>query len=293
MKISTIIENMKKYHKGYGTIDEEKTRDKVLYGNVDQECTGIVTSCWASVDVIKYVIEKGANLIISHEALFWNHGDHQEWLEESKNSVYLEKRKLLDDHQIVVWRDHDYIHSGIPYKGDYIDGIFLGLAKKMGWEDKLIVNPINEFEPSLLCSTAYSFDHSIKAKDLAKELIDTCHLNGITLIGNSNADIKKAAVLFHVFGDANEAIKNTDKSDVDCLLSMELIDFTYAEYLRDSGILGRNRVALGMGHFNLEEPGMEYMLEYLDEAIGEHIPAWFKQSGDNYEYMTKDCCHDH
>ena len=23
MKISTIIENMKKYHKGYGTIDEE------------------------------------------------------------------------------------------------------------------------------------------------------------------------------------------------------------------------------------------------------------------------------
>ena len=79
MKISTIIENMKKYHKGYGTIDEEKTRDKVLYGNVDQECTGIVTSCWASVDVIKYVIEKGANLIISHEALFWNHGDHQEW----------------------------------------------------------------------------------------------------------------------------------------------------------------------------------------------------------------------
>ena len=63
MKISTIIENMKKYHKGYGTIDEEKTRDKVLYGNVDQECTGIVTSCWASVDVIEYAIEKGANLI--------------------------------------------------------------------------------------------------------------------------------------------------------------------------------------------------------------------------------------
>ena len=169
MKISTIIENMKKYHKGYGTIDEEKTRDKVLYGNVDQECTGIVTSCWASVDVIKYAIEKGANLIISHEALFWNHGDHQEWLEESKNSVYLEKRKLLDDHQIVVWRDHDYIHSGIPYKGDYIDGIFLGLAKKMGWEDKLIDNPVNVIDSSLLCSTAYSFDHSIKAKDLAKK----------------------------------------------------------------------------------------------------------------------------
>ncbi len=88
------------------------------------------------------------------------------------------------------------IHSGIPYKGDYIDGIFLGLAKKMGWEDKLIVNPINEFDPSLLCSiSAYSFDHSIKAKDLAKELIDTCHLNGIKLIEIQMRILKSSSVI--------------------------------------------------------------------------------------------------
>ena len=62
MKISTIIENMKKYHKGYGTIDEEKTRDKVLYGNVDQECTGIVTSCWASVDHDRQIGQTGVTV---------------------------------------------------------------------------------------------------------------------------------------------------------------------------------------------------------------------------------------
>lgn len=58
MKISTIIENMKKYHKGYGTIDEEKTRDKVLYGNVDQECTGIVTSCWLLLMLLNMSLKK-------------------------------------------------------------------------------------------------------------------------------------------------------------------------------------------------------------------------------------------
>ncbi len=42
------------------------------------------------------------------------------------------KEKLLRENKIVVWRDHDYIHSGIPYKGEYIDGIFLGMAHKMG-----------------------------------------------------------------------------------------------------------------------------------------------------------------
>ena len=115
MKINQMIENIKKYHKGYGTIDEATTRDQILYGDANQECTGVVTTCWASVDVIRFAIEKGANFIICHEALFWNHGDHTDWLEESKNEVYLEKKQLLDDHGIVVWRNHDYIHSGIPF----------------------------------------------------------------------------------------------------------------------------------------------------------------------------------
>ncbi len=95
MKINQMIENIKKYHKGYGTIDEATTRDQILYGDANQECTGVVTTCWASVDVIRFAIEKGANFIICHEALFWNHGDHREWLEESKNEVYLEKKTIV------------------------------------------------------------------------------------------------------------------------------------------------------------------------------------------------------
>ena len=286
MKISKMIENIKKYHKGYGTIDDSTSRDQILFGNPEQECTGIVTTCWASVDVIRFAIEKGANFIICHEALFWNHGDHTDWLEESKNSVYLEKKQLMEENNICVWRNHDYIHSGIPYNGDYTDGIFIGLANKMGW-DHLIDNPIITFDDSLVCSTAYEFDSQIDAQDLAKQLVDTCQLNGIKLMGNEQTKIKKAAVLFHVFGDAKQAIMDTEKSDIDCLLTMELIDFTYAEYIRDSGCLNRNRVALGMGHFNLEEPGMEYMLTYLKDACQCDVPCWFKQSGDNYKYIVK------
>ena len=37
MKINTIIENMKKYHKGYGTIDEEiKYSMEILIKNVQE-----------------------------------------------------------------------------------------------------------------------------------------------------------------------------------------------------------------------------------------------------------------
>lgn len=97
---------------------------------------------------------------------------------------------MLDDHGIVVWRNHDYIHSGIPYNGSYIDGIFLGLAKKMNW-DKMIKNTVNSMDDTLECSTAYEFDHAIEATDLAKQLVDTCNLNGIKLIGNDQAKIKR------------------------------------------------------------------------------------------------------
>ena len=46
----------------------------------------------------------------------------------------------MDEYGITVWRFHDYIHSGIPYKDDYIDGIFYGLAKETGWDDAVINN---------------------------------------------------------------------------------------------------------------------------------------------------------
>ena len=63
MLISEVIQHIKDYCGGYDMmgdrpIDEATTRDKVLYGNVDQECTGIVTCIWATTDVIRQAQEK-------------------------------------------------------------------------------------------------------------------------------------------------------------------------------------------------------------------------------------------
>lgn len=81
--------------------------------------------CWANVHVIQAAIDQQANLIICHESQFWNHGDHTTWLEDANNDVYLQKVELLRKHDMVVWRNHDYIHSGIQTKTGYTDGIFM------------------------------------------------------------------------------------------------------------------------------------------------------------------------
>lgn len=84
MLISEVIQHVKDFSTGidFGgftekPIDDATTRDQVLYGATDAECTGIVTCIWPTADIIRRARELGANLIISHEALFWNHGDHQ------------------------------------------------------------------------------------------------------------------------------------------------------------------------------------------------------------------------
>ena len=282
MLVREVIENIKKYCKGEwlgNVITEEKTRDKILYGNPDVECTGIVTTIYASVDVIRKAHELGANLIIAHEALLWNRGDLQDWLIESQNKTYLDKTKLLDEYGITVWRCHDYIHSGIPHNGDYIDGIFYGLVKESGWENAVVKRTVEG---------AIFFEcEATTPREIGQNIIKKWNLNGLKCIGNMDCKVNKVLVCGHVMegNDAKPLIKRIDAEDINLLLPLELIDYTLTEYIKDSAQLGYNRAILAAGHFNLEEPGMKYMLTWLDDAIGKHIDSHFVQAGDMYTYM--------
>lgn len=286
MLASEVIKRIKAYCGGIGfdtgvPIDEETTRDKILYGDPNQECTGIVTCLWANADVVERAQELGANLIIAHEALFWNHGDRQDFIAENK--TYLAKKRLLDEWGGVVWRCHDYIHSRVPIDTDgaLVDGIFYGLAWKLGWLDYRIGD------------IAMGLDFKIpqtRGEDLARELVEKLGLNGTRLIGDSDAMVSRVHVPMHVMGVAPDDNRETiyaDEHDVDCLMTMEFVDFTTSEFIRDSGMLDQGKCAITIGHFNLEEPGMEYMPTWIPMALGsDEISATFVPMGDTYQYVV-------
>ena len=71
MKISEVIEKMDEFHQPYTS--NPRTRDKVLYGDADQECTGIAVTATANMDVLRKAYEAGLNLIISHEGITYNY----------------------------------------------------------------------------------------------------------------------------------------------------------------------------------------------------------------------------
>lgn len=266
MLISDVIQSAKNFCGGIDAftgkpIEEETTRDKVLYGDADQVCTGIVTCIWPTVDVIRRAQELGANLIISHEAIFWNHGDHQEPV--ASNRAFIAKRDLLDQWGGAVWRCHDWIHSGVPLEkdGSLADGIFYGLAWKLGWLDHRVGyrSKCMDFQVP-----------KTSARDLARLMVERLGLEGTQIVGDPDAAVSRIHIPMHVMGGPadTELANTTDAEDIDALICMEFIDFTTCEYVRDAAQLGQNKCAILIGHFNLEEPGMEYMAAWLPRALG-------------------------
>ena len=285
MRIAQAIENIKGFCCGTDAftgraIEAATTRDQVLYGDTALELTGVVTCIWPTAEVIRRANELGANLIVSHEALFWNHGDHREPFEGLP--TFEAKRELLDAWGGVVWRFHDYIHAGVPVgeNGAMVDGIFYGLGRKLGWLDRHVDGTY----------MAYRIE-ACPAEDLARELVAKLGLNGVRLVGDPGARVENVVIPMHIMGKMaadNAAIVRMERG-VDCYLTMECCDFTACEYVRDAAMLGQGKCMIQLGHFNGEEPGMEFAAEWLPRALGAEaagVPVTFVPMGDTYRYIV-------
>lgn len=281
MKISEIISCMAEESDQicFGKkIEPETTRDRVLYGNPEQECTGVVVSCYASVEVIRQASRKGCNLIVVHEALFWNHGDCTDWLGE--NTAFQKKKQLLDQYGICIWRNHDHLHAGIPVENARRDGIFYGISTLLGWNPYRI-HPESAL-PQEFCIPECT------AEEMAGHLCRCFRLNGVRLIGNPNCKIERVLIPLHILGKPGDRdlIAKINREDFHCLLTMEMVDFTVCEYVRDAAMVGENRCIFAIGHFNLEELGMEYYAGHLAALLGDRVPVCFFPSGDAYSYLS-------
>ena len=277
MKISEVIEIVKKNCKGYGVIDDATSRDKILYGGTEKECTGVVTTIYASYNVIKKAYELGANLIIAHESLFWNHGDHTDWLQD--NETFKLKKQLLDETGITVWRDHDYIHSSVLHDGEWRDGIFYGLASELGWTDYIE----GDKERS-----QYFRIPPTPTRELAQYLMEKMNLQGLKTMGSLDGVSEKVYIPMHIIGpDDNKELAFIEENHIDTLLAMEITDFTVAIYMRDGAQAGLNKSILAAGHFNVEEPGMKWMAEKHLPTLLPDLPIAFVQAGDAYTMLLR------
>lgn len=234
-----------------------KTVDTLKSGKKETMVTGVVTTMFATISVIKKTIALGANFIIAHEPTFYNHADETDWLKNSE--VFQYKRQLLDQHGIAVWRNHDYVHSL------KLDGVGQGLLKQLEWEKyyRPDLGSILQLPPTSL---------DVLISHLKAKLI----IDKVRYIGDIEQSCEKILFLPGSAGGKRQ-IAELIATKPDVLICGEIQEWETAEYVRDARTKGERCALVVLGHIASEEPGSAFMANWLKENFPDiqstHIPT--------------------
>lgn len=268
MKVKEIIDTI---IDACGGVKFEHTCDQLMSGNFDTEVTGVVTTFMATVEVIRETINLGANLIITHEPTYYTGMDKLDWLQD--DAIYLEKKKLIEDNGIAIWRFHDHMHAAPT------DLIYDGLLKEIGWEEYLI--------KGLPFPHCYEIPE-ISLKELANFFKEKLEMDVIQIVGSPFTSCKRVGILVGggSLGLGTEEMPATlmKEQNLDVMVCGDITEWTLCPYIRDAAALGMNKAMLVLGHERSEEAGMKYMAPWLVTMI-KGVPVHFVDAKEPFEYL--------
>lgn len=233
------------------------TVDTLKSGSLDNQVSGIVTTMFATIGVIKKTIDAGSNFIIAHEPTFYNHLDETNWL--SNDEVYRYKTALLNDNNITIWRNHDYIHRHMP------DGVLAGVLDQLGWQQ--YVRPALRDLIEIPAITVDALISHMKQKlGIAK----------VRFIGDPGQTCRKILLMPGAAGGRHQ-IQSISQFKPDVAVVGEVQEWETAEYVRDARSSGKKISLIVLGHSDSEEPGSEFMANWIKLNVPgiklTHIPS--------------------
>ncbi|MFI5193553.1 MAG: Nif3-like dinuclear metal center hexameric protein [Chitinophagales bacterium] len=224
------------------------TVDTIKSGRGDQLVTGIVTTMFATVKVIEEAVKLKANFIIAHEPTFYNHTDDINWV--PNNGVVKQKQELLAKHQIAVWRFHDHWHRMRP------DGILHGVLLKTGWISYSPNDDVNFQIPTLSLS------------GVVGHLKKTLGIPHLRVVGDLSSPCSRVTLLPGAAGGQLQ-VGLAEISKTDLLIVGECSEWETPEYIRDARSFGKPISLIVLGHAFSEEPGMEWLVQWLQPKVPE------------------------
>ncbi|ADU31095.1 Nif3-like dinuclear metal center hexameric protein [Evansella cellulosilytica] len=226
----------------------DNTVDTLKFGCSSQVVTGIVVSFMPTYDAIKKAIELEANLLITHEGIFYSHSDTNTI---EKNDVVNKKLELIKQSNITIFRFHDYWHRYEP------DGVMKGLVQALQWEQYVTRHDPIATILNVPTRTAEEIAHDVKGK---------LGISFIRFVGEKEMVCNKIAILVGYRGGGHLSIPLFEKENVDLVIYGEGPEWETPEYVRDALSLGKKKALMIIGHAESEEPGMSYLAELVKEA---------------------------
>jgi putative NIF3 family GTP cyclohydrolase 1 type 2 len=245
----TAVQIVDQIKKNLGVPWKTPTVDVFKSGDSTWNVKGIAVTMMATLDVLQRAVEKGANLIISHEGVYFYHFDPKVSLGSLNDPVYLEKKKFIDEHKLIVWRLHDHIHIKRP------DGIVSGFMHKMGWEnyqDKLDERIFHLPRTTL--------------KELASSVKEKIGINVIRIAGDQNAVVSTVA-FSPGYGSLDGLRYFVQTEGVDVLMLGEAWEWETGEYMIDAIKENNKKGYIVLGHIPSEQAGMEEFAGWLKTFI--------------------------
>lgn len=233
-----------------------QTVDTFKAGDPDTRVTGIATTMMATYDVLVRAAAAGKNLIITHEPTFYSHLDKTEAFEKEHDAVWADKERFIKEHNLVVWRFHDYWHRMKP------DGIMFGVVRTLEWQKFQ-----NATDPSVFAMP------EIKVSELAEQMKQRLGIHVLRYIANPEMKITKVALAPGASGpEFHRTLLQRD--DVEVLAIGEVPEWETIEYVSDAVSQGKKKALILLGHIPSEQPGMEYCAEWLKTFVSE-VPVEF------------------
>ncbi len=233
------------------------TVDTLKYGDPNMEVKGIAISFMPTYRVIQQVVSAGANLLITHEGLFYSHTDNTEILKN--DSVYQKKVRLIEESGIAIYRFHDYWHRYRP------DGITIGLVRALEWE-----RYVSEYQRTVAILNI----PEMTVREIAEYVKRRLGIPFVRVSGDVSARCIRIGVLVGYRGGGALSIPLFEKGNLDLIIYGEGPEWETPEYVRDAVYQGKQKALIVLGHAESEEPGMAYLSEWL-KTIFTSIPIYF------------------
>ena len=236
-----------------------QTVDTIKIGSRDTVVTGIVTTMFPSIEIIKKAVELKANLIIPHEPTFYSGQDETDYLQN--DPVFRGKYDLLAMHQLTIWRNHDYVHRMQD------DGVRIGVVEELGWKDYYTPgSPILQIPTTSLKAV---IDH-IKTR---------MQVPAMRYVGDLNQPVSKVLLLPGAVGGKTQ-ITRIQEHRPDVLICGESNEWETPEYVKTANELGMKLSMVEIGHSASEEGGSEFVKNWVQTHVP-GVPVYHIPSGNS------------
>lgn len=225
------------------------TVDTFKAGDPAARVTGIAVTMMATLDVLKRAVERGDNLVITHEPTFYSHRDTIAVLESEGDKVLAAKRKYIADHGLIIWRFHDTPHQMKP------DMIRAGTIHALGWDSLSRGGDTEVFDlpPAKLGALANQVGGKLGAR-------------AVRISGDPSVTVSSAVLTegFPGFAANRHAIQ---RASPDVVIIGEDHEWETIEYVVDAISAGQIKGLIVLGHIASEQLGMEEFTRWLRPIV--------------------------